>query len=61
MILCPKCKKPYLSDKEFCPNCPPPYTWNQESWANLGCLILSLLPLAALVLFWFFLFIGFFF
>jgi hypothetical protein len=47
-----------MADKEFCPNCPEPYTWNQESYANLGCLLLMLMPLGLLILFWLFMFIG---
>ena len=56
--LCPKCKRPYLDAKEFCPNCPEPPTWNQESCANLGCLLLTILPLFGMILFWFFVFLG---
>jgi len=47
-----------MADKEFCPNCPEPYTWNQESYANVGCLLLMLMPLLLLILFWLFMFIG---
>jgi len=47
-----------MADKEFCPNCPEPYTWNQESYANVGCLLLMLMPLFLLILFWLFMFIG---
>ena len=56
--LCPKCRKPYLAAKEYCPNCPEPYTWNQESYANVGCLLAMLLPLVFLILFWIFMFLG---
>ena len=57
--LCPKCKRPYLASKEFCPDCPEPYTWNQESYSNLGCLMLMLLPLFFLIFFWLFFFLSF--
>jgi hypothetical protein len=56
--ICQKCKRPFLAQKEFCPHCPEPYTWNQESWANLGCLLAMILPLLAMILFWFFFFFG---
>ena len=56
--LCPKCKRPFLATKETCPHCPEPYTWNQESWANAGCLVATILPLILLILFWLFLFLG---
>ena len=56
--LCPKCKRPFLAAKKDCPHCPEPYTWNQESWANVGCLMATLLPLVLLILFWLFLFLG---
>jgi hypothetical protein len=58
--LCPVCRKPYLADKDFCPSCPEPMTWNQESYTNLGCLLLTILPLFGIILFWLFLFMGFF-
>ncbi len=35
-------------------------TWNQESYANLGCLAITILPLFLMILFWLFLFIGVF-
>lgn len=50
-----------MADKDVCPSCPASYTWNQESFANLGCLLLTILPLAAFILFWLFLFFGLFF
>lgn len=56
--LCPKCRRPYLAHKEYCPSCPEPYTWNQESYANVGCLLLMLAPLCLVLLFWIFLFLG---
>ncbi len=58
--LCPKCKRPFLADKECCPHCPAPPTLNQESWATMGCLLLSIIPLFVMILFWLFFFIGFF-
>lgn len=48
-----------MADKEYCPSCPEPYTWNQESYSNLGCLLLMILPLVVLILFWMFFFLGF--
>ena len=56
--LCPRCRKPYLAAKESCPHCPEPYTWNQESYANVGCLLAMLLPLVFLIMFWIFMFLG---
>lgn len=56
--ICPKCKRPYLKDKGVCPTCPEPYTWNQESYWNLGCLLMMILPLVFLLFFWLFLFLG---
>jgi hypothetical protein len=56
--LCPKCRRPYLANKEYCPNCPEPYAWNQESYANLGCLLLMILPLVLMIFFWLFLMMG---
>ena len=50
--LCPRCKKPYLASHEFCPHCPEPYTWDQESYMNLGCLLLMVLPVFLMILFW---------
>jgi len=38
-----------------------PYTWNQESYANLGCLLAMILPILLVVFFWLFLFFGIFF
>jgi hypothetical protein len=59
--LCPTCKRPFLAEKEFCPHCPEPYTWNQESWANLGCLLMmTIVPLFVMILFWLFFFLGVF-
>lgn len=59
--LCPRCRKPFLAAKEICPHCPEPYTWNQESYANVGCLMAMLLPLIGLIMFWIFMFLGPFF
>ncbi len=48
---CPKCQKPYLASEESCPRCAKTeYTWNQESWANVGCFVLMLLFVFALML-----------
>jgi hypothetical protein len=55
--LCPKCKRPYLESQEFCPKCPRP-EWNPESYMNVGCLLLMLLPLVGLIFFWLFMFMG---
>ncbi len=43
--VCPNCSKPHMAEAATaaCPNCgrpTEPYSWNQESPANLGCLIL---------------------
>ena len=57
--ICGKCKRPYMEDRDFCPNCPKPYLWNQESWLNLGCLLLTILPLFMLIIFWAFFFLSF--
>jgi len=43
-----------------CPHCPEPYTWDQESWANVGCLILMVLPVFLMILFWLFFLFGIF-
>jgi hypothetical protein len=59
--LCPRCKRPFLEAKEVCPHCPDREVWNRESAANLGCLVATFLPLVFLILFWLFLFLGFFF
>lgn len=59
--LCPKCRRPYLASQEFCPHCPPPRTWNQESWVNLGCLLVTIVPLFILILFWLLILFGFLF
>jgi hypothetical protein len=59
--LCPRCRRPFLAAKELCPHCPEPYTWNQESFANLGCLIAMILPVFFVLFFWLFLFLGAFF
>ena len=59
--LCPRCKRPFLAEKELCPHCPEPYMWNQESLANLGCLVATILPLFLLILFWLFMFLAPFF
>ncbi|MBS1798137.1 MAG: hypothetical protein JSS81_30265 [Acidobacteria bacterium] len=58
--ICDRCKRPYLAGKKACPNCPAPYTWDQESWANLGCLVAMILPIFLVLLFWIFLFFGVF-
>ncbi|HEV8159888.1 MAG TPA: hypothetical protein VGP58_12715 [Pyrinomonadaceae bacterium] len=50
-----------MASHEFCQHCPPPYTWNQESWANVGCLLAMILPLFALIFLWFVFFFGFLF
>jgi len=59
--ICKRCKRPFLANKEFCPHCPAPYTWNQESWANVGCLLAMILPIFLVVFFWLFLLFGIFF
>jgi hypothetical protein len=59
--ICTRCKRPFLANKQFCPSCPAPYTWNQESYANLGCLLMMILPIFLIVFFWLFFFFGLFF
>ena len=59
--LCPKCRKPFLAASGTCPHCPEPANWDQENWANLGCLLVTLLPLLGMMLFWLFMFLGLFF
>lgn len=57
--ICKTCKRPFLESKEFCPKCPPPY--DPDSYANLGCLLLTTaVPLLFIILFWFLFFFGFF-
>jgi hypothetical protein len=58
--LCPRCRKPFLATKEHCPSCPEPPTLNQESWANLGCLLVTFLPIFGMILFWLLMFFGLF-
>ncbi|MGC2238174.1 MAG: hypothetical protein WA584_18620 [Pyrinomonadaceae bacterium] len=58
--LCPKCKRPFLAKHEFCPHCPAPRVQNPDSWTSLGCILLMILPLFLMILFWLFLFLGFF-
>ncbi|MGI8469524.1 MAG: hypothetical protein ACR2N3_13835 [Pyrinomonadaceae bacterium] len=57
--LCRQCKRPFLASQEFCPRCPR-VEWNQESLANLGCLLATILPLFVMILFWLFFLLGFF-
>jgi hypothetical protein len=33
---------------------------NQESWANLGCLLVTFLPIFGMILFWLLMFFGLF-
>jgi hypothetical protein len=58
--ICPRCKRPFLASKGECAHCPEPYTWNQESWTNLGCLLITIIPLFLMILFWLFFFLGIF-
>jgi hypothetical protein len=58
--ICARCKRPFLANKGKCAHCPEPYTWNQESWANLGCLLITIIPLFLMILFWLFFFLGIF-
>jgi hypothetical protein len=55
--LCPKCRRPFLETEQFCPHCPR-VEWDQESFTNVGCLVLSLLPVFGLIIFWLFFFMG---
>ena len=41
--ICPNCNSPYLASQKSCPRCGEQYEWNQESWLNVGCLMLMLL------------------
>jgi hypothetical protein len=49
--ICPGCKRPFLAEKQDCPHCPEPYAWNQESWANVGCLTAMIAPFFLMILF----------
>lgn len=49
--LCPQCKRPFMANHEFCPRCPR-VEWNQESLANVGCLLAMTLPVVFVILFW---------
>ncbi|HVE58384.1 MAG TPA: hypothetical protein VNB22_16245 [Pyrinomonadaceae bacterium] len=59
--ICKRCKRPFLASKEICPNCPAPYTWNQESLANVGCLLAMIAPIFLIIFVWLFFFFGIFF
>jgi uncharacterized protein (DUF983 family) len=48
--ICPNCKSPRLANAESCPRCGDAYDWNQESFLNVGCLVLMLLFAGFLVL-----------
>ena len=44
--VCPNCLKAHLATADFCPRCgraAKPYHWDQDSPANVGCLILFVL------------------
>ncbi len=58
--ICPSCKRPFLASKGACAHCPQPYAYNQDSWANLGCLLMTVIPLFVMILFWLFFFLGIF-
>jgi hypothetical protein len=32
-----------MADQKVCPRCGKEYEWNQESWANVGCMVLMVL------------------
>lgn len=55
---CPNCKSPYLADQPNCPRCGAEHSWNQESYLNVGCLLLMLLLAALFVLLPFLMFAG---
>ncbi len=57
--LCPQCKRPFMASEKFFPRCPRA-EWDQESLANLGCLLATILPLIIMLLFWLFLIFGIF-
>jgi hypothetical protein len=59
--ICKRCKRPFLATKAVCPNCAVPYTWNQESVANVGCLLAMILPIFVVLFIWLFIFLGFLF
>jgi len=59
--ICRRCKRPFLANKAACPNCRVPYTWNQESVANVGCLLAMILPIFLVLFIWLFVFFGIFF
>ncbi|MEP6924828.1 MAG: hypothetical protein ABI954_10215 [Pyrinomonadaceae bacterium] len=48
--ICPNCKSPYMASQKTCPRCGEDYEWNQESWLNVGCLILMMLFALSLIL-----------
>jgi predicted nucleic acid-binding Zn ribbon protein len=57
--LCPVCKRPFLAKDEICSRCP--RLQYQESWMSLGCLLMmTIVPVAVMLIFWFFFFLGFF-
>ncbi|HEX8249710.1 MAG TPA: hypothetical protein VF599_16145 [Pyrinomonadaceae bacterium] len=58
--ICHRCKRPFLANKGKCAHCPEPYAWNQDSWTNLGCLLITIIPLFLMILFWLFFFLGIF-
>ncbi|HEY0459522.1 MAG TPA: hypothetical protein VGC97_10325 [Pyrinomonadaceae bacterium] len=59
--ICRRCKRPFLANKAACPNCRVSYTWNQESVANVGCLLAMILPIFLVLFIWLFVFFGIFF
>ncbi|HLM02920.1 MAG TPA: hypothetical protein VK400_17845 [Pyrinomonadaceae bacterium] len=58
--ICHRCKRPFLAAKGACAHCPDPYGYNPDSRANLGCLLVTIIPLFLMIIFWLFFFLGIF-
>jgi hypothetical protein len=40
--VCKKCNRAFNAEESRCPNCgrwAQPYSWDEESWANMSCLL----------------------
>lgn len=50
--VCKKCKRAFNAEESACPDCGhwAEYTWDQESWANVGCLLALILIILLMVI-----------
>jgi predicted amidophosphoribosyltransferase len=51
--VCKKCNRAFNAEESRCPSCgrwSEPYSWDEESWANMGCLLVMIFMVLMMII-----------